>query len=82
MTINYRNLSFVVFTINIVGAVPPVVERLIPGIIEFHEGSIFRIVMFIVSSVHEEIKFITTVEVTASFTWAKYSNFNNITDTI
>ena len=37
MTINYRNLSFVVFTINIVGAVPPVVERKIPGIIEFHE---------------------------------------------
>ena len=71
MTINYRNLSFVVFTINIIGAVPPVVEGEIPGIIKFHEGPIFSIVMLIVSSVHEEIKFITTVEVTASITWAE-----------
>ena len=60
--------------------VPPLVEFVIPVLVEVHEVIEFCIVVFIPGLVHEVVKFITAVEIATSFTWAR-RNFNNITFT-
>ncbi len=66
MTINKRFTS--------INSVPPVVEVFIPVIVELQVGVIFilGVVVLVVSSVHEVVKLITAVEVTASLTWALF----------
>ena len=43
---------------------------MVPVFVEGHESFILSVVVIVVSSVHEEVQFITTVEIAASFTWA------------
>ena len=59
-------------TINIVSSdsVPPVIEVIIPVLVELHIGRVAGVIHFIVSSVHHVVHLITAVEVTAAFTWA------------
>ena len=59
-------------TINIVSSdsVPPVVEVVIPFLVELQVGIEVVVIHFIVSSVHHVVHLITAVEVTTSFTWA------------
>ena len=49
---------------------PPGVEFCIPVLVETKEVVILSVICIIESLVHEVVKFITAVEVTASFTWA------------
>ena len=57
---------------------PPVIEGLVPVFVEFHEGSVFSLIVLVESLVHEEVQFIATVEVATSLTWAWWE-FNHIT---
>ena len=59
---------------------PPCVEVIIHFLIKVFKVVIFTVIVVIEGSMHEEVKFITAVEVTTSLTRARFKGGNNITN--